>query len=225
MNSTRTKRTLFQPHHSTNTLKPGPSPAKPHPSPLQKAGPAKAQPLETNKFTRHEHHGNKTKNWSLQPDRPFLILGDSNLCRLPRIYHSEVQLDCFPGAKIHHGIHILKHKTPVSPNVKTVILSFGINNWAQNNSFLIEQNVVTLVEMAQSTFPNARIHMASLNWSPRLPLATQANLTRINNNILKIGRALAPLPTDHFEMEMDLIHWTTATGVNMWRHWRPYFDL
>lgn len=158
MQHTQAKRTLFVPHHPTYIPIPGEPSARPRSFPAQVAGPSNTLPLETNNFTRHEHYGNKTLNWSLRPNRPFLILGDSNLSRLPRIYHGEVQVDCYPGAKLHHGIHILKHKTPVSPNVRTVILSFGTNNWAQNNSSLIQQNVGDLFEIAQSTFPNAKIH-------------------------------------------------------------------
>lgn len=216
---TRTIRKLFEPRQSKTST------ARSYPHPSQEAGPSKTQPLETNCFTRHEHHGNKTKNWSLRPNRPILILGDSNLGRLPKIYHGEVQLDCFPGAKIHHGAHILKHKTPVSPNVRVVILSFGLNNWAQNNHSIIQQNVNELVEAARNTFPNAKIHYAALNWSPLLPLATQANLAKINTIIGKTGLALDPLPKTHFQTENDLIHWTTATAQRIWRHWMSYLDL
>lgn len=91
----------------------------------------------------------------------------------------------------------------VSPDVRAVILSFGLNNWASNNSSLVEQQVNQLVEMVQNTFPNAKIQWAALNWSPQLPLATQANLARINNNIYRTGKALDPLAKCHFNTEQD----------------------
>lgn len=40
---------------------------------------------QTSSFTRHEHVGNKYANWSLKPERPILIVGDSNLQHLPEI--------------------------------------------------------------------------------------------------------------------------------------------
>lgn len=83
-------------------------------------------------------------------------------------------MDCFPGAKIHHGTHILKNKTLVSPNVKVAILSFGLNNQEEDSSSLLERSVDALMETAQNTFPNAKVFMVPSNWSPQLPLTMQA---------------------------------------------------
>lgn len=171
--------------------------------------------IDSSKPGNHTTHHTQTKRNLFGPHQKSL----------PKIYHGEVQLDYFAGAKNHHGIHILKHKTPVSPNVRMVILSFGLNNWAQNNSSLVQQNVNDLVEMAQNSFSNAKIEWATLNWSPQLPLATQANLARINNSIYRIVTALETLPKTHFKTETGLIHWTATTGQRMWRHWMSYFDL
>lgn len=45
------------------------------------------------RYHEHEHRGNKTGNWSLKLERPYLIMGDSNIGTLPRINHREVQVD------------------------------------------------------------------------------------------------------------------------------------
>lgn len=191
----------------------------------QEAGPSETLPLETAAFTRHEHRGNKALNWSLKPRRPYLIIGDSNLSRLPLIHHSEVQVDCFPGAKIHHITRILKHKTPASPVVRTVVLSVGINNRNQESSTPGDGMVRALMEAAGYTFPHARIRIAALNWSKQLPLPTISNLIRINAAILRTQQAINPLPQDQFVTEDDGIHWTTATAEGMWRHWKRFFNL
>lgn len=191
----------------------------------QRAGPSGTSPLEAAAFSRHEHRGNKTANWTLQPRRPYLIIGDSNMGRLPLIHHSEVQVDCYPGAKIHHILHLLKHKTPASPGTKAVILSIGLNNREQHNRPDFGQEVQNLMEAADDTFPNARIWIAKLNWSPRLPLATIANLIRINEAFAHTQRAIAQLPPDRFTTERDHLHWSAATSQEMWHHWKKLFDL
>ncbi len=50
-----------------------------------------AQEKHTFLFHRHEHFGDKFKNWNLTTKRPVLILGDSNLCGLPKCYDEVLQ--------------------------------------------------------------------------------------------------------------------------------------
>lgn len=191
----------------------------------QEAGPSSSPCLETPCFTRHKHLGNKAQNWFLQPTRPYLILGDSNIGRLPPICHSEVQVDCFPGARIHHITRILKHKTPASPTVRALILSVGINDRNQDNRFQSKVAIQALLEAADSTFPNAHIRIATLNWSPRLPLNVRANLIRIDEAIRNTRRGIKRLPTEDFVTEEDLIHWSGTTAEKFWQHWMGLFDL
>lgn len=183
------------------------------------------RPLEKATFQRHDHQGNKAANWTLQPTKPYLIVGDSNMGRLPLIHHSEVQVDAYPGAKFHHITHLFKQKTPASPGVKVLILSVGVNNREQNNQQRIDQGIRDLMEAADDTFPNARIWLASLNWSQQLPLLAIANLTKINTAIRKTERFIHPLPPGRFATESDNIHWTVTTGQEMWRFWKRLFDL
>lgn len=79
-------------------------------------------------FERQEHRTDKYGAWKLQPRRPFLILGNSNLSRIPEISDKRVQVVSYPGAQLTHAQRILKHKTPNSPEVLKVILSFGMND-------------------------------------------------------------------------------------------------
>lgn len=56
-------------------------PIPPTPSALhtsQEPGPSETKALEDSAYLRHEHRGDKKRNWTLTPGRPFLILGDSN---------------------------------------------------------------------------------------------------------------------------------------------------
>lgn len=58
-------------------------------------------------FISHTSQGNKFHDWTLEPRRPWMILGDANLNWLPPIKDVRVQVDCFPGAMLAHGAHIL----------------------------------------------------------------------------------------------------------------------
>ncbi|KAK1875563.1 Actin cross-linking toxin VgrG1 [Dissostichus eleginoides] len=79
-----------------------------------------------NLSTRHEHRGNKRANWFLTPDREILILGDSNISRLPPIFDKLVQVDSYPGANILDAIHLIRSSNFQSdPNGLDGILSTG----------------------------------------------------------------------------------------------------
>lgn len=191
----------------------------------QKPGPSGTRPLEDSAYQRHEHLGDKKKNWSLIPRRPFLILGSSNLARLPRIYHSEVQVDCYPGANLSTITHLLKYKTPCSPLVREVILSVGLNDRNQPRSAVLSALLDGMLEVAGDTFPNARIRIPLINVSDLLPLPIITNICRLNNQIRFSHRAIPQLPSEHFRTEGDLIHWTRETGISMWGHWKRYLPL
>lgn len=223
--------------HSTSRPKPPTTrePSNPHTTPTrpttaqvhnsQVAGTSGHRPIEIPAFIRHNHRGNKTRNWILKPKRPYLIIGDSNVGRLPPIHHSEVQVDCYPGAKFQHITHILRHKTPVSPKVRGVILSVGLNNRKQEPRTHYQELIGALLDTADSTFPNAHIKIAALNWSDKLPLDIKANLIRIDVTIYNTHRAIPRMPPRDFRTEDDLLHWTKTTALKIWQHWSGFFDL
>lgn len=66
---------------------------------------------QTSGTTCHPYLGNKFLNWNLKPIGPIIIMGDSNILRLPPIGYNGIQIDSYPGAKIMHAEHIIKHKT------------------------------------------------------------------------------------------------------------------
>lgn len=49
---------------------------------------------------RHKHHDDTYKNWDLEPVRPILFIGDSNLGHLPPINNDKVEVDCYLGANL-----------------------------------------------------------------------------------------------------------------------------
>lgn len=174
-------------------------------------------------YTRHT--GDKYRHFTLKPQRPFLIMGDSNLNYIPRIENALVQVDCYPGAQLAHAYHVLKHKTPVSPAVQNVLLSFGLNNRDQGNPSLLSEQLKRLITVAKATFPHATIGIPVLNYSHRFPKNTKDNIETLNFCIRQTGASIPPLPHALFDTIWDKIHWTPNTGKHMVDHWLKHLNL
>lgn len=189
-------------------------------TPLKPSGSLRQVPL----FATHPHHGDKYKNWSLSPRRPLIIMGDSNLARLPAIPDVRVQVDSFPGAKIAHAANILRHKTKPCPMVTTAILSFGINDKDSANPSLLTKSLGSLYNAAKTAFPNAIIYMPLLNCSHFLPPHIQQHVTQLNDLIKSYNSFIPRLATAQFRTTNDNVHWTPETARQMWKHWRDFLE-
>lgn len=175
-------------------------------------------------FTIHRSEGNK-KNWTLTPTRPFLILGDSNIGRIPEgeNKNNKIQIDAYPGAKLKHAIYLLKYKTPTNNQVEKVILSFGLNDRDNNDRGKIQELIKTLLETATSTFPTALIRIPQINYSPLLFPTIIENIQMINNTIRETHDCLSKLSRIEFRVKPDKIHWTQVTAIRMFEHWNVSF--
>ena len=177
-----------------------------------------------NQYTHHAHRGDKTKNWTLIPTRKTIIMGDSNIARLPTILEEGIQVDCFPGANLSQALHLLKHKTPTSDIAERVILSFGINDKHRSNTSLLDNSLRKLWLAARATFPHAQIHIPVINTSNSLSNTHRANINTLNQLIRATPDHIPRLSRDQFHTEADNIHWSVQTGRNMWIHWRSFLD-
>lgn len=177
-------------------------------------------------FTRHNHNGNKRANWSLRPQRPIIIMGDSNLAKLPLIHDDKVQVDCFPGANLTQATHLLRNKTATSNETQIVILSFGINNREQGNYSLLKHYINHLQKAAQDTFPFAKIYIPLINFSTDLEPNIRNNIRALNLIIrTTMNQHIPRLEYSKFETGKDNIHWTLNTGSAMWNHWKTFLGL
>lgn len=181
-------------------------------------------PPETSKFTRHLHFGDKNRSWDLEPSRPIIVMGDSNLSRLPQIHNNLIQVDSYPGARISHALHILKYKTQTSPRTQKVLLSFGLNDRTQGNPSLMSNTLTRLIGAAQSTFPNATIHIPLINYNTQLPTKAKGNIETLNTIIKETGKSIPALPRAHFQTLPDYIHWTPDTAKAVWTHWQTQLN-
>lgn len=174
--------------------------------------------------TYHTYSKHKLSEWSLSPSKPVLIIGDSNLNRIPAHAFTDIQIDSYPGATTYHLWKLLEKKAPTTQTQK-VIISIGINNKDLDPKNTTNKQLLTIHRMAKKTFPNALIRFALLNFSPYLtPLQIQ-NLTQINTFITTHFNHLNHIPSQDFLRHPDLIHWTTTTADNIFKYWCKQLDL
>jgi len=184
--------------------------------------PTRRRPSPTILFSRHEHQGNKNLNWFLTPTRPTLILGASNMSRLPRIQDRKVQVDCFPGARVANAIHLLKHKTPISPQVRLVIMHFGLNDSKTDDHVTVGREILELHTTARTTFPNALVRLAMLNIPPFLEIREINNANYFNGITQGTPHSIPPLGDARLLRTIDGIHWTPTTARTILSFWREY---
>ena len=163
--------------------------------------------------------GKKILDWNIAVTQRAVILGDSNLARIPATEYKNLQIDSYPGATFYHMKKILE-KCDVHPKVETVVLSVGIN-CKDHDAF--QTSFPQLNEMhkeARNTFPNADIYIPLLNFSKFLNNTQKMNLDKINNYIQTHFRYLTTIDPNRFHTDpRDNIHWTHDTATMMIRHW------
>lgn len=151
----------------------------------------------------------------MQQFRPILIIGDSNIARLPRISDDRIQTDCYPGANLSHATNLLRHNTPRSNSVTKVILSFGLNNKNQENTSLLKKDLHAMLVAAINTFPQAVILIPLIHYSQDLPENIKANIKVLNHLIEDTGHQIPRIKKESFFTERDNIHWTPQTARNI----------
>ena len=172
---------------------------------------------------RHDHRGRKGA-WSVTPTRATLIMGDSNLLRLPPFLLDHVQVDCYPGAKFYHANNILAKMTAPALHVKRVVLSFGLNNRADQTDTSTRQ-ALDMFNKACVAFPHGSIRVPLINASAGLPRPERDTISSLNEFLKSTIPTVPLLPADRFVTEEDHVHWTAATASNIHKHWINYLNL
>lgn len=173
---------------------------------------------------RHLSTIRKMIDWTLTVRKKYLIVGDSNLSRIPDFEIEDLQIDSYPGANFRHAEAILS-KTKVLAQVERVVLAFGLNNRTQQFRVTAIKQMQRALKMAKTMFPQARIWIPLINFSRSLKLQEQLTLTAMNDHIQKHITHIPLLPAQRFLVESDGIHWTPATARAMLEHWSVYLNL
>ena len=205
----------------TNPSTPTAPPTLPPPDIQPQSTPSPTNPAAL-KYYRPVYHRagavDRLQDWSYLGQKPTLIIGDSNLNRIPPHTHAHIQIDSYSGATIGHICQLLQ-KTPIHTHTQTVILSIGINNMNHNPQLTSIKQLSALHKQALVTFPNASIHFPVINHSPLLTLKQQQNLRLINSYIVTYLNPLLEIPHDTFITQPDNIHWTPNTAQHILNHW------
>lgn len=183
-----------------------------------------SSPSSAGKPKRHANTSKKNSEWRLKITKKNLILGDSNVARLPRFQNTDLQVDAFPGAKFHHAVNLIQ-KAQILELPEKIILSFGLNNRQQRLKIRAIMELQSLIKTTRDRFPNAEILVPVINFSRALPIAEQLMLEDINVYIQKHCDFIPSLPSsEKFEVERDGIHWRPSTSKSMLLHWALFLN-
>jgi hypothetical protein len=177
--------------------------------------------MDNSLHRRNPSRGDKSR-WIIQPLRTFLIMGDSNISKLPHIYSEQVQTEAYPGAKIKHAIRMMSLLLPKGePLVTQLILSFGLNDRELGNATQYRTDISKLHHTATLAFPNAGILIPLINYSPKMPLDDRINLNVLNRYIQNYPH-IPLLPSADFHTMQDYLHWTPKTAIATWIWWKQH---
>ena len=181
----------------------------------------------------HPPTNRKATTWSLPIRKTNIIMGDSNLARIPKRIMADIQIDSFPGATLRHLTAVLLKHTSPRPHIKLIVLSIGINNCLREQTAItIIKDTRRLIRTAREKFPQAHIVIPLLTVSIKLS-AGQLRCVKafndfIRDNIKEVdSRAsyLNTLSTLKFHTVHDHIHWTPETAKSMLDDWLTQLDL
>ena len=155
-----------------------------------------------------------------------LIIGDSNLARIPPFTHPTVQIDSYPGATFHHINNILR-KVLLNPTVTTVIISAGINNCLQEQEPTTTwKQLQQTLKTARTIFPQATIYIPVINFSPALPLKKRDLITKLNTSISARCTFLPEINQLLFStVPGDPVHWTPEAANRILNYWLEQLNL
>lgn len=116
----------------------------------------------------HPNTNPKVKDWHLYVIKPILLIGDSNLSRIPPFRDDNIQVDSFPGAKLYHLLKILKKLQPHN-EVREVVLLVGLNNCLERVlPKTVEKQLSLLTSLAKQLFPHANVRYPLIHFSTLL---------------------------------------------------------
>ncbi|CAK6984936.1 hypothetical protein D5F01_LYC25055 [Scomber scombrus] len=176
------------------------------------------------KPNRHVATERKLVDWGLRVREKWVILGDSNLSRIPPYSIGDLQVESYPGATFRHAEAILTKATS-QLIVEKVVLSFGLNSRSQKAKETTVKQLQAAVRVIKKQFPFSEIWVPLVNYSPFLPPAERENLETLNAYIRKNLPFVEALPEAQFQTEGDLVHWTRDIARAMFDHWVDKLNL
>lgn len=174
----------------------------------------------------HPRTERKIFDWNLEIIKPIVVVGDSNLARIPSFVDPRVQVDSFPGATADHLRGVLC-KLPPSPMTEKVIISVGLNNCLRKQtSGTAWKQLQQVLRVCDKVFPNAELHVPVIHFSDRLPQATQNLIRILNDTIVERCQYLPAIPRTQFRVEgRDPVHWVGPTAAAILKYWLRHLNM
>ena len=179
---------------------------------------------QTFRVTRHMITDRKLVDWELTVLKKWLILGDSNLSRIPAYSIPDLQIESYPGANFRHAQAIMA-KATCNTVVEKVVLSFGLNCRGQKAKMTSVKQMQAALRTSKMQFPFSEIWIPVINFSSALPGSEQSSLRTLNAHILKNMPYLNKLEDKLFFTDSDNIHWTKTTAQTMLVHWSTILNF
>ena len=174
---------------------------------------------------RHINSNRKASDWHIRIRKPQVILGDSNLSKIPSFRDESLQIDSFPGANMDHLNELMRKLVKPDITVKVLILSVGLNNCHnRNQEATLKKCLLKLLKQAESSFPCASIHVPLLNIHTSFDRAQQASIRGFNELVIQKARFLSEISPLRFQTQGDGIHWTPSTARQILEHWRDQLN-
>ena len=186
----------------------------------QRETPAQEETNQTEPREPRSWRGGSKANkqrWRFVPDRNIIIIGDSNLNRIPTITDDRIQIESYAGMNLEWAEAVLS-KAETNETATHLILSVGINNMGQKTKKTSHTALKKLRETAKRKFPYADRRIALINYTEDLDQDPKDILQSLNEEIRKEPH-LPELPANNFETESDNIHWKEDTAKAMLQHW------
>ena len=178
----------------------------------------------THKPYMHLSTNKKFNEWKLTLKEKHVIIGDSNLGRIPTFDIQDLQIDSFPGAKLQHAANLIE-KATVGTKVEKIVLAFGLNNRTQRLRISAMRECARVSQVTQEKLPDAQVWIPLINIPQSLPEGEKIFLDELNNYIEENYSFIPLLPEEQFQVERDGLHWTAETARNMLEHWTRYLNL
>lgn len=178
-------------------------------------------PQSEKKFhvNKHKHTDRKMMEWELEVTKKWLIIGDSNIAKMPDHSVKDLQIESYPGANFRHAQAILEKAVTKISHVEKVVLSFGINSRDQRAKETAVKQMQAALRTAKTAFPFAELWIPLINFSSDLPTKQQGTLQILNGHITRNMPFIPLLDRKKFKTENDNIHWTKETATEMLQHW------
>lgn len=167
---------------------------------------------------KHQNTSRKLKDWSIHVAKKWLVIGDSNVSRMPPCNLRDLQIESYPGATFKHVESILAHGL-LSCQPEKVVLSLGINSRSQCPQQTTVKQIQSALRAASNKFPRATVYIPILNFSGALPTRETNNLIKVNEYLQKNHVTVPRLPSSEFKTMDDKVHWTRDTAKAMLLHW------